>query len=137
MMKKSLAQVVEFCKGRTSVCPLNSVTQCDFFKWSHDNFPDVTMLEFKRDGCDTIVEGIDENNKKIFSFRHARKAPVLSNEYLNILRNDNGTQRIHKTELRYEFAEWVQKNYLNTKYVHIHPQENMITDDCGVPIFRM
>ena len=67
-MKKSLAQVVEFCKGRISVCPLNSVTQCDFFKWSHDNFPDVTMLEFKRDECDTIVEGIDENNKKIFSF---------------------------------------------------------------------
>ncbi len=135
-MLKSVAQVVELCKDR-AVVPLISVPRCDFFEWTRDNFPDVTILEFKRDGGDTIVEGLDGNAKKLFLFRHTRKPPLLSKEYMDMLQNENGTQRIHKIELRSEFADWIRENYPKTRYVHIDPQANILTDECGVPLFRM
>ena len=124
-----------FCKYQLSVVPLISVPCREFAGWTRDNFPDVINISFKRDGCDIIVEGLDVNAKSFFSLRHSRKAPILSNHYMNMLRNDNGIQRIHKSELRSEFADWIQENYPSTRYVYIHPQENIITDECGVAIF--
>jgi len=98
----------------------------DFVKWSRLHFPDVTKIIVIKQYDYTIVEGLTDDKLTSFTLRHVREETVptrVNGEYVYLLWNKHGEQRIHVSEFQDFFGNWIREKFPKVKYVYINAQK--------------
>lgn len=95
----------------------------EFVKWSRTHFPEVTDFAVSKEGEDTLVNGLTWDKRTLYTMRYV---PVTSpparmdGEYVYLLWDKHGEQRIHVSEFQDFFGDWIREKFPKTKYVYIN-----------------
>jgi hypothetical protein len=94
-----------------------------FVRWSNTHFPRVTEIRVIKQYDYTIVEGRTDDDIPLFTLRHARDVvpPTrVNSEYMYLLWDKHGEQRIHVSEFQDFFGNWIREKFPKVKYVYIN-----------------
>jgi len=115
-MEKDLATFVNLCNHDTYA--VSDLKFCYFTEWIRVTYPTVDRVNLVKDGADTLVSG-HEGTKLMFTLRHLDTPPDITSSYVNYYWEKNGQERIHVSEFKGDFANWIKNNFPTTTYVYI------------------
>ena len=72
---------------------------------------------------DTLVEGLTGDNIPLFTLRHVPDVTpptMVNSEYVYLLWDKHGEQRIHVSEFQDFFGDWIREKFPKVKYVYIN-----------------
>ena len=116
-MEKDLKTFVNLCNHDSYT--VNDLKFCYFTEWVRTTYPTADRINLVKDGEDTLVNGY-EGAKLMFTLRHVdTEVADITSSYVNYYWEKNGQERIHVSEFKGDFANWIKNNFPTTTYVYI------------------